>query len=141
MSGGGGQASPPRWVDAYRNRFPSGKKYAHVVRPLPVDRRRVDFSGAATSISKIWSHAYGGRVDWKTSFFPSADQYASAFSPPNVSWRTFARCFSPSQVSGESVPSNGLGGGPSAANAARPARAAAAAAAARGLRMFRMDRA
>src|ERR1035437_5149209 len=35
------------------------------------------------------------------SFFPSADQYASAFSPPNVSWRTFARCFSPSYVRDE----------------------------------------
>src|SRR5512140_3028155 len=141
MSGGGGQASPPRWVEAYRIRLPSGKKYGHVVRPLPLERRRVVFSGAFGSISKIWSQAYGGRVEWKMSFFPSADQYASAFSPPNVSWRTFARCLSPSYVRGESVPSNGLGGGPCAANAARPARAAMAVATARGRLSLLINRA
>src|SRR5215467_3692323 len=43
---------------------------------------------------KIWSHFKSSRVDWKMSFLPSAEKYASAFWPPNVSWRTLPRCFS-----------------------------------------------
>jgi len=52
--------------------------------------------------------AVRGLVDWKMSFLPSADQYASAFSPAKVSWRTFARCFSPGQWRAVSVPSYGF---------------------------------
>src|SRR5689334_16884627 len=42
----------------------------------------------------IWSHLYGSRVVWKISCVPSADQYASAFSPPAESCFRFARCVS-----------------------------------------------
>ena len=43
---------------------------------------------------QIWSHGTPARVDWKTRRFPSDEKYASAFSPPRVSWRRFVRCFS-----------------------------------------------
>jgi hypothetical protein len=40
---------------------------------------------------KIWSHwLKPGRVAWKMSWRPSAEKYASAFSPPLVSMRTLA---------------------------------------------------
>ena len=40
------------------------------------------------------SHAASGPRACKISASPANDQYASAFSPPNVSWRRFARCVS-----------------------------------------------
>jgi hypothetical protein len=45
-------------------------------------------------IVKIWSHGTPSRVDWNTSRWPSGEKYASAFSPPRVSWRMFRKCFS-----------------------------------------------
>src|SRR4029453_10872355 len=32
------------------------------------------------------------RVDWKIRCVPSGEKYASAFSPPKVSWRMLRRC-------------------------------------------------
>src|SRR5262245_34183679 len=70
-------------------REPSGKKYAQVQRPLPVDTRR--WSEPSAFMRKIWSHFDPSRVDWKISSRPSAEKYASAFSPPAVSFLMFLR--------------------------------------------------
>src|ERR1044071_2318875 len=42
-----------------------------------------------------WSQLRPSRVDWKISQRPSGLKYASAFSPPYVSWRMLRRCVSP----------------------------------------------
>ena len=70
--------------------LPSFRKYAQVVRPLPVE---TSFgSDPSAFMMKIWSHSYPGRVDWNMSRFPSGAQYASAFCPPCVSCLIFPRC-------------------------------------------------
>ena len=52
--------------------------------------------GAASEPSAFmtysWSQLRPSRVLWKISRLPSALKYASAFSPPYVSWRMLARC-------------------------------------------------
>src|SRR5215213_6428327 len=49
------------------------------------------------------SHSAPSRFDWKMSERPSAEKYASAFSPPLVNCRTLRRCFSAGGSTGEGL--------------------------------------
>ena len=99
-----------------------GKKYEQVVLPSPLETRRR--SEPSAFIVKIWSQGSLPSSDWKMSRVPSADQYASAFCPPKVSWRRLARNFSsPGREEGR-----GLDGGPRASGRSAVAAPAASSA-------------
>jgi len=58
-----------------------------------VETRRT--SEPSAFITYCWSQLRPSRVLWKISRRPSALKYASAFSPPSVSWRTVPKWRSP----------------------------------------------
>src|SRR2546422_1508808 len=93
-SGRGGHVVSAACVDAYRIRLPSSKKYPHVVLPVPLETR-CSAEPSSARMMYCWSHERPSRVDWKISQRPSGLKYASAFSPPYVSWRMLRRCDSP----------------------------------------------
>jgi hypothetical protein len=73
-------------------RSPDGKKYEHVVGPSP----RTRGGGRAVGAHRVDLVAVElASSDWKMRREPSADQYASAFCPPNVSCLTFGEEASP----------------------------------------------
>src|SRR5678815_2974095 len=80
--------------------LPSGVKKLHVVRPVPLlmSLRSVP----SIFMVKIWSHLYSP-VCWNVSLPPSNEKYASAFSPPFVSWRMLESRVSCGRSSGGSA--------------------------------------
>src|SRR4051812_30711408 len=87
-----------------------GRKYEHVVAPLPFETGTRDGGSSPRFIRKMRSQlAVAGRA-CKMSSRPSNDQYASAFSPPGVSWRKSERCSSCASDGG-----CGMGEGPDGA--------------------------
>ena len=90
------------------------------MRPVPLLTRRSSVPSIFMRVDLV--AGIPAAVDWKISRVPSGEKYASAFSPPKVSWLMLFRCFSlPSRG-----PADAGGGGACAASA--PARETAAAA-------------
>src|SRR6266496_5621066 len=88
-----------------------GRKYEQVVAPLPLETGMNDGGFSPTRIRKIRSQAAVAGRACRMSCVPSNDQYASAFSPPNVSGSKSAKCPSAGRgrVAARGVSSEGAG--------------------------------
>src|SRR5688572_908097 len=63
----------------------------------------------STRMTYCWSQVRPSRVDWKVSHCASGLKYASAFSPPYVSWRMLVRWVSPDSAATARLPAVGAG--------------------------------